>query len=57
MFIERPQLRVQLILIKRAATVMSTSKKKKTPKKPNNIIRLIKWGWSETLQLSRTDDA
>lgn len=54
MFIERPPLRVQLILIKRAATVMSASYKKK---KTNNIIRLIKWGWSETLQLSRTDDA
>lgn len=53
MFIERPPLRVQLILIKRAAMVMSASKKKI----PNNIIKLIKWGWSETLQLSGTDDA
>lgn len=34
---------------------MSTSKKKK--KSMNNIIRLIKWGWSETLPLSRSDDA
>lgn len=56
MFIERPQLRAQLILIKRAATVMSASKKEKK-KNPNNIIRLIKWGWSETLQLSGADDA
>lgn len=51
MFIERPPLRAQLILIKRAAMVMSASKK------PNNIIKLIKWGWSETLQLSGADDA
>lgn len=54
MFIEKPQLRTQLILIKRATTVMLASKKNK---KVNSVIRLIKWGWSETLQLSRTDDA
>ena len=52
MFSERPPLRVQLILIKRAAMVM-LGKEKKT----NNIIKLIKWGWSGTLQLRRTDDA
>lgn len=41
MFTERPPLRVQLILIKRAAPVMSAGKK------PNNIIKLIKRGGVE----------
>lgn len=36
---------------------MSLRGKKKMEEKPNNIIKLIKWGWSETPQLSRTDDA
>lgn len=51
MFTERPPLRVQLILIKRAAPVMSAGKK------PNNIIKLIKRGWCGTPQLSGRDDA